>query len=193
MSLTYRTLRGAEVSGVLDTVARLRIEVFRDWPYLYDGDLAYERAYLAGFGESAGSVVVVAEDGGRIVGAATGAPMEDHAGEFGAALPGRDLSRIFYCAESVLLPDWRGQGAGHAFFDRREDAARAMGRAWSVFCSVIRPADHPLRPEGARNLAPFWRGRGYRPVEGAVARFAWKDLDMDEETEKRLQVWEKRL
>ena len=25
--------------------ARLRIEVFRDWPYLYDGDLAYEQSY----------------------------------------------------------------------------------------------------------------------------------------------------
>ncbi|MFP5511018.1 MAG: GNAT family N-acetyltransferase, partial [Alphaproteobacteria bacterium] len=36
-------LTGAGLEAALDDVARLRIAVFRDWPYLYDGDLAYER------------------------------------------------------------------------------------------------------------------------------------------------------
>ena len=34
---------GADVRRHLDAVAALRIAVFRDWPYLYDGDAAYER------------------------------------------------------------------------------------------------------------------------------------------------------
>ncbi|MEC7259057.1 MAG: GNAT family N-acetyltransferase, partial [Pseudomonadota bacterium] len=57
MSVTLRVLTGAALDGALDDVARLRIAVFRDWPYLYDGDLAYERDYLEGFRASAGAVV----------------------------------------------------------------------------------------------------------------------------------------
>ena len=33
------TLTGAALTEALDDVARLRIAVFRDWPYLYDGTL----------------------------------------------------------------------------------------------------------------------------------------------------------
>ncbi len=33
--LQIQTLRGAEVSAHLAPLAQLRIEVFRDWPYLY--------------------------------------------------------------------------------------------------------------------------------------------------------------
>jgi hypothetical protein len=42
-------------------------------------------------------------------------------------------------------------------------------------------------------LDAFWRRRGYAPVEGAVARFAWKDIDQPAETEKPLQFWMRQL
>lgn len=186
-----RVLTGAALLAALDDVARLRIAVFREWPYLYDGDLDYERGYLDSYRHSAGAVVVGAFDGERLVGAATGAPMEDHAADFAAPLhaTGVPLPRIFYCAESVLLPDYRGRGLGHAFFDAREARARDLGRSHAAFCSVIRPADHPARPAGYRPLDAFWRRRGYAPLPGAVARFSWKDLGAEAETAKPLQVW----
>ncbi len=195
MGLSVRTLTGAALDAALEDVARLRIAVFRDWPYLYDGDLDYERRYLETYRNSPGAVLVGAFDGPRLVGAATGTPMEDHAEAFAAPLAatGLPLAAIFYCAESVLLPEYRGQGAGHAFFDRREAHARALGRSHAAFCAVIRPDDHPARPAGARSLAPFWRGRGYAPLPGAVARFSWRDLGEAAETEKPLQVWMRRL
>lgn len=191
MTLAVETVPQAEVPGLLEELARLRIAVFRAWPYLYDGDMDYERAYLRAYAESADAVVVAARDGPRLVGAATGAPMEDHAEEFGEPFEARGyrLEDIFYCAESVLLPEYRGQGAGHAFFDHREARARALGRRWCCFCSVVRPVDHPLRPEGYVPLDAFWRRRGYAPMEDVVARFSWKDLGEAEETEKPLRFW----
>lgn len=190
MSVAVRVLTGDALARALDDVARLRIAVFRDWPYLYDGDQDYERDYLRAY-QSPGAVVVAAMDGDRIVGAATGAPMADHAADFAAAWSDRPepLSEIFYCAESVLLPDYRGRGLGHAFFDAREDHARALGARWSAFCSVIRPDDHPLRPAGYRPLDGFWTRRGYAPLPGVVAQFAWKDLGQPAETDKSLQFW----
>lgn len=184
-----------DLDAVLPGIAALRIEVFRAFPYLYDGDADYEAAYLASYRDSPGAIVVGAWDGGRLVGAATGTPIEDHAREFAAPLRAArlPLEQVFYCAESVLLPGWRGRGIGHAFFDHREAHARALGRTHVCFCSVIRPADHPARPADHAALDPFWRKRGYAPMDGAVAEFSWRDIGHADETAKPLQLWLRRL
>jgi GNAT superfamily N-acetyltransferase len=190
MTIVTRVLTGEALAAALEDVARLRIAVFRDFPYLYDGDEDYEQDYLRAY-QSPGAVVVAALDGTRIVGAATGAPMADHAADFAQAFADRPepLDQIFYCAESVLLREYRGQGIGHAFFDAREDHARALGARWSAFCSVIRPEDHPDRPAGYQPLDGFWRKRGYAPLPGVVAHFSWKDLGEPSESQKPLQFW----
>jgi len=190
-----RELAWPEVAARLDEIAALRIEVFRAWPYLYDGDLDYERAYLRPLLDSPQAIVVGALDGGRLVGCATGTPLADHADDFALALAGTPyrLSDIFYCAESVLLPDFRGQGVGHRFFDIREGHAARLGCAQIAFCAVQRPHDHPARPAGYRPLDPFWRARGYAPVPGAMAHFAWRDLGEATETRKPMQLWMKNV
>ncbi|HEY0212801.1 MAG TPA: GNAT family N-acetyltransferase [Paenirhodobacter sp.] len=190
-----RTLTGAALEAALDDVARLRIAVFRDWPYLYDGALEYERRYLDHYRTAPQAVLVGAFDGARLVGAATGTPLENHADDFAAPFAGTGmaLDQVFYCAESVLLPEYRGQGLGHAFFTAREAHARAIGRRFAAFCSVIRPDDHPLRPPGYRSLDGFWRKRGYAPLPGVVAHFNWTDVGDRVETRKPLQFWGRAL
>ncbi|MEZ5887498.1 MAG: GNAT family N-acetyltransferase [Paracoccaceae bacterium] len=191
MSVEVHVLTKEAFAAALDDVARLRITVFRDWPYLYDGDLEYERKYLAAYLQSRDSLVVGAFDGTRLVGVSTAAPMEDHAEELGAPLLalGYRLEEVYYCAESVLLPDYRGRGIGHAFFDAREAKARALGRKYMAFCSVTRPDDHPMRPATFRTNDAFWQGRGYAPLPGVFAEYAWRDIGAGEETRKELQVW----
>lgn len=189
-----QVLTGAAIAPVLDDLARLRITVFRDWPYLYDGDLDYEREYLRAC-LAPGAVVVGAWDGAQMIGAATGAPMEDHAADFAAAFAHRPekLHQIFYCAESVLLPQYRGRGLGHAFFDGREAQGRLLGRRYSAFCNVLRPDEHPLRPADYRPLDGFWHKRGYHPLPGVTCGFDWKDIGQPASTRKRLQFWMKEL
>lgn len=189
--IAIRPLTGAALDAALGDVAQLRITVFRDWPYLYDGDAEYEARYLQSYRDSAGAIVVGAFDGARLVGAATGAPLTDHAEDFSDAFDGTglDLSTIFYCSESVLLPDYRGQGIGHAFFDQRESHARGLGFARSAFCRVLRPDDHPLKPAVYHPLDPFWHKRGYAQLPDVVASFSWKDLDQPHETQKPLEFW----
>ena len=92
------------MTAALPSLAALRIEVFRAWPYLYDGTLAYEQNYLQKFAASDGAVIVAAYDGDDIVGVATAAPMVHHAAEFAAPFQtrGYDITKIFYFGESVL-------------------------------------------------------------------------------------------
>jgi len=193
--IEVRALTRHELAARIDDIAALRINVFRDWPYLYDGDPEYERRYLRPYLDSPHSVVAGAFSDGQLVGAATGTPMTDHSDDFAAAFrdSGLDLSRVFYCAESVLLSDFRGLGIGHRFFDIRECKAMELACEHIAFCGVIRQDDHPMRPPGARSLDPFWRGRGYAPLPGAIAHFGWRDIGDSHETRKPLQVWIKAL
>lgn len=195
MPLEIRVLQGSALAAVIEDLAALRIAVFRDWPYLYDGDLTYEETYLAPYLTTPQAIVVGAFDGARLVGASTGMPLAAHADDFAAALDGTGLhlSDVFYCAESVLLPGYRGQGVGHQFFDHREGFARDCGYTTSAFCSVIRPSNHPARPKAYRPLDPFWRARGYTPVPGAIAAFEWKDIGASAPSHKQLQVWARGL
>lgn len=195
-SPTVESLTGEAIRSVLPDLARLRIAVFRDWPYLYDGNLEYEQTYLDKFARANGAVCVIARDGPTIVGASTGAPMVEHADEFGEPFrnAGYDITKIFYCGESVLLASHRGFGLGHAFFDHREaQAAKLGGFSHSTFCRVIRPDDHPLKPKDYRPLDGFWKKRGYAPVDGIVATYNWKDVDQQEEAVHRMQFWMKAL
>lgn len=193
--ISTRVLTGQELVDALDDVAQLRITVFRDWPYLYDGSIDYERTYLRTYVESQDAVLVGAFDGERLVGASTGTPMRDHEDDFAAAFDGTgyDLNTIFYCAESVLLSDYRGHGLGHQFFDHREAHARALGFQKSAFCAVQRPGDHLARPSDYRALDPFWRGRGYEPLPEVIAQFTWKDVGQTLSTAKPLMFWIKDL
>jgi GNAT superfamily N-acetyltransferase len=188
-------LAGPALGERIDDLAALRIAVFRAFPYLYDGDLDYERDYLKAYADSADAIVIGAFDGDRLIGAATAAPMEDHAAEFAAPFQARgyDLSTILYFGESVLLPDYRGHGLGHAFFDGREAHARALGRDHTTFCAVVRPTSHPARPADYSPLDSFWRKRGYGLLDGITTSFSWKDVGEPAETEKPMQFWMKTL
>jgi GNAT superfamily N-acetyltransferase len=192
MTLRVAPLTGEDIAPALPALARLRIAVFRDWPYLYDGSPAYEEKYLAKLAAADGAIVVAAYDGEEIVGCATGAPMAEVEAQFAVPFQrhGMDIARIFYCGESVLLPAYRGRGLGHSFFDHREAQARTLGRFTHVaFCAVVRPPDHPLRPRDYVPLDAFWGKRRYAKAEGLICRFTWKDIDQQGETEKPMQFW----
>lgn len=194
MSLIVRALTGCEIDAAIEDLARLRIEVFAAYPYLYDGDTGYEAQYLREFVAARDAVLVAAFDGARIVGAATASPMDTSKAEFRAPFEERgiDTAKLFYFGESVLLPSYRGQGIGHAFFDHREAHATACGAAATYFAAVVRPDDHPAKPAGYVPLDSFWRKRGYVPLPGVVTELAWKEHGETAESTKPMQYWIRR-
>ena len=190
--LTIQRFTGAALNDYLDDVARLRIEVFRDFPYLYDGTMEYERKYLQTYVRCPEAVVVVAFADGAVVGASTGIPLQFEEPNFRQPFidHGFDPGDVFYCAESVLRQDYRGQGLGVRFFEEREAHAQSLRDfAWYAFCAVARPQDHRLRPPGYQPLDSFWRRRGYEPHPVLCASYRWKDIDQSHETSKQLQFW----
>ena len=191
--IAIEVVRGAAIAPHIDELAALRISVFREWPYLYDGDHEYEAAYLADYASSSDAVVVLARVGGRVIGAATAMPLLAHAREVIAPLvdAGYRAEDVYYFGESVLEPAWRGRGIGHAFFDHREAIGAEVNLPVFAFCAVMRPTDHPRRPARARDLTGFWRRRGYQPRPDICGTMRWKDLDDAPglDSEKPMQFW----
>lgn len=192
MTIRMELLTGGKLVKALPALANLRITVFRDWPYLYDGTLEYEQNYLEKFGKADDAVIVAALDVDTIVGVATASPMIGRANTFAEPFRkhGMDVDPIFYFGESVLLKPYRGRGIGNAFFDQREAYVRQRGGfTHTTFCGVVRPDDHPRRPKAYVPLDAFWAKRGYRRIEGLIVTFSWTDIGETEQTAKPMQFW----
>jgi hypothetical protein len=152
---------GAALQQYIPELARLRIEVFREFPYLYDGDFDYEEKYLQTYIDCSDSVIVLAFDGDKIVGASTAMPMKYETNELKKPFieNGYNLDDVFYCSESVLNKQYRGLGIGVRFF-----------------------ADYVP-------LDKFWNKRGYFKHPELSTTYSWKDLDDINETPKPMIFW----
>lgn len=195
-SLKFTHKMGSDIASVSDALAQLRIAVFRDFPYLYEGTVEYEKEYLRTYSESARALVFAVYDGDRMVGATTCIPLTDETEE--VQLPfrraGYELGKIFYFGESVLLPAYRGLGLGNRFFDEREvHAASFQAYEMTCFCAVQRTLNHPLRPADYRPLDGFWLKRGYVQAPALQSFFSWPDIGEAEDTFKPMNYWTRNL
>ncbi len=175
----------------MPALADLRIAVFREWPYLYEGDLVYETGYLDKYTASPRASLIGAFQGETLVGASTCLPLTDATADVRApfAAAGLDPGGYFYFGESVLRPEWRGRGVGVKFFAAR--AAEAEGFASTTFCAVRRRPDEPRRPPQYRPLNDFWTNRGYTEQPELVCRMAWREVGAAVETPHDLVFWTK--
>ncbi len=188
-------LHGQAIESALGELAALRIAVFREFPYLYEGSVAYEEKYLESYARCEESTVVLARDGERVVGASTAMPLTAHSDAVMQPLKaaGFDPAEVYYFGESVLLAKYRGQGLGHRFFDERERAARERGYRFATFCAVVRPDDHAKKPSRYVPHDAFWTKRGYQKRADTAGRPSWPDAGDEEETAKPMVFWVKEL
>jgi GNAT superfamily N-acetyltransferase len=192
--LAFHELSGHALTPWLDGLGKLRIAVFREYPYLYDGSLDYEREYLKTYANSPRSLVVLVTDAqNEVVGATTCIPLSDEGPEFQEPFlkAGWNVNDVCYFGESILLPQLRGRGVGKEFFKRREAHAQKHGFKWTAFCAVDRATDHPMKPESYRPLDEFWISQGYAKRADLRATFVWKEIGELAESPKTLTFWTK--
>ena len=192
-----KVVPGSELAPYLNDLAQLRMSVFREWPYLYDGTPEYEAEYLATYAKADSSIALlaIAKDG-QIIGASTGLALvhETEAVQAPFRAAGIELAKVFYCGESVLMPEYRGRGVYRQFFTGREEHARASGGfTYSAFCCVERPAGHALRPTNYEALDATWRHFGYERRDDLRTEFHWKDINESDESAKTMVFWLKTL
>lgn len=197
MSVRVRLLSDQEKNDRLYEIAGLRIKVFKEFPYIYDGSAQYEVKYLERYIDAYDAAFIgafVENDGEKMIGVATCLPLaqEDDFVKKPFIQNNINLEEIFYFGESVLLPEFRGQGIGHQFFNQREKYALSFKNIKkTTFCAVQRPDDHPLRPANYRPLDTFWNSRGYFKDPELSSQFSWQDHGEKVETIKNMIYWVK--
>lgn len=194
--MIYKTFKSKEIESVFDDLARLRITVFKDYPYLYEGTIEYEKEYLKIYSKSERSFLFTVYDGDKIVGATTCIPLTDETEEVKKPFLdlGMDVDSIFYFGESILLSQYRGLGLGNRFFDEREAHTEHFGIfKMTCFCAVARPNNHPMKPDNYRPLDEFWTKRGYHKEVALESKFEWLDINESVSTFKSMIYWTKNI
>ncbi len=93
-----------------------------------------------------------------------------------------------------MLTKYRGLGLGKQFMKARLDFASSIKTVThAVFCSVIRPQNHPLKPSSYRPLDDFWLATGFIPQEHLLAELEWLDQGETQPTKKTLKYWKKSI
>lgn len=194
-NIKINRLKGEAIIPYILDLAHLRIEVFKEYPYLYAGHLEYEEKYLQVYVNSPESVMVAAFDQDKIVGASTALPM--HAASPASQAPfiakNIDINGIFYFGESVLLPEYRGKKIYRHFFHEREAAALAQGFQTTAFCAVDRSTDDPRRPASYEPLDAVWKHFGYEKHPELCSYYDWTEIGNTDETTQTLTYWLKKI
>lgn len=178
-TITTRQLIGPAIAEQLDALASLRLDIFVEYPYLYRGQRAAELAYLASYAEKPGGCVILAEDNGTVIGAATGMPLrhEEAALRDPVAATSLPIDHLYYVGELLFRPAYRSRGLGQQLLREMENYIRTLGYSKIVCVTVERPMGHPLRPSDTIPIDRFLTATGFVRLDGVTTHFPWLELD----------------
>ena len=190
--ISISILTGSQISQHIEAIAQLRIDIFKEYPYLYDGNLEYEIRYLKKFMDTPDSMIVILNNSAHIVGAITGLPLkyEDDIIKEPWLKQHKPLDKVYYFSEILIYSDYRGKGLGRELFE----AAEATARDFSVYdcfslATVIRADNHPSKPADYKALDNFWIHHGYHKDETLIFQIPWKEIDKADISSKPLLFW----
>jgi GNAT superfamily N-acetyltransferase len=195
MVITEKLLTGSAVGPCLEALASLRIDIFREYPYLYEGSREYELNYLRLYMEAPDAFVISVNDAGSMVGAATGISLCHENQDLIDPLAGTSypVAETFYVGELLYYPAYRNRGLGMSLIAMIEEHVRSLGNFRYLTCAtVVRSDDHPLRPKEYVPIDRFLDRIGFRDLPGITTSFTWKEID-GISREHPMQFWVKEL
>jgi GNAT superfamily N-acetyltransferase len=178
--IAVQLLTGSAITDLLGDLATLRLDIFREYPYLYQGRREDELDYLKTYGEAPHACVVPAYDGKAVVGAATGMPLIHEDARMREAFAGTSfpLNELYYVGELLFYPDYRNRGLGRMLLAQLENYVRSLGSYRSLTCATVeRPDDHPLRPSDHIPITRFLSRTGFVRLPGVSTHFIWRETD----------------
>jgi GNAT superfamily N-acetyltransferase len=193
--ISEQLLTGAAIAGVLDDLATLRLDIFREYPYLYEGRSEDELNYLGTYAKTPDACVILAYHGHAVVGAVAGIPLIQEAPQMRAAFAETafPLNEVYYVGELLFRPAYRSCGLGQKLLARLEHYIQSLSSYRKLTCAtVVRPDDHPLRPRDYIPITRFLARTGFARLSGVTTHFSWRETD-GVKRDHPMQFWSKEL
>jgi hypothetical protein len=195
---------GKDVTPFIDQISHLRIQIFREYPYLYQGDLDYEKNYMAAYATDPRALFAMAFNKDKVIGAITGIPLNSHSEivrevKKKALSIGLPVSLYYYIGEALLLPEYRDNGIGrliHTAYLDIENIIRQQGFQYASILTVKREENDTRKPENYRELEKIWSYLGFQKIPELETKYHWNTLLSDEKCEcieNAMDFWQKPL
>lgn len=180
----------------IDAIAHLRITIFKEFPYLYEGDLKYEQDYLKKFIDTPDSLICIAFEDEKPIGALTALPLKNEEPSIRQAFEKQGLSieKTYYFSEILILPEYRLLGLGYMMYRLSENLVLQKNKYKQLsFAAIEREENHPKKPENYASPYSFFKRIGYTQNRELVCHIAWKEIGETEATPKALIFWTKEI
>lgn len=200
-NITITLYLGVDVLRFIDVVSKMRIEIFREFPYLYEGNLNYEMDYMVGYARHPEATLAVATTpAGEIVGVSTGIPLASDSPivkEVKEAFDRRGIisGQYYYFGEVLVLPQYRGRHLVSRMYKAQEDFAASKGYQYASILTVIRDGDHPLKPRDYHSHDNMWQHLGFFRNNLNIS-FHWPTIQPDArvvDEDNPMEFWVKNL
>ena len=191
--ITGQLLTGTAIADILDDVATLRLEIFQEYPYLYQGRREDELTYLGTYSEAPDASIILAYHGQAVIGAVAGMPLIHEDARMLDAFAGTTFpfNKIYYVGELLFRPAYRNCGLGRKLLDQLESHIRSLGRYHRLTCATVeRPDDHPLRPRDYIPITRFLARTDFARLPGVTTSFMWLETD-GVKRDHPMQFWSK--
>jgi GNAT superfamily N-acetyltransferase len=183
MTFRIEVFKGISTAPYLQTLSDLRLEAFKEFPYLYVGNIEDEVSYAQLYTSAPEGILVIAFQDETIAGLYSGLPL-NASGAFISAWhdklieEGVDLTNYFYAGELIVKPAFRKKGLGAQLMTRLIQEVDAMGFSGFMGVTAIRAYDHPLRPQGYFDTDAIWGKYGLEKIP-VVLTGTWPTLQLD--------------
>ncbi len=193
---SIHVLIGTEVRSLIPFVAQQRIAIFREYPYLYEGNIDEEYRYLDWFSKLSQSAVAVAYVDNNPVGFITGTSFVEFDAHFNGSqdifkAAGLNPEDYYYFSEVIVMPEHRGHNLCTQLFQALERVAHHQF-GYTKGCFVTEShKEHPLKPKNYKELDPLWTALGYAKTSMAI-HFRWTTIQPQgqaKEKEHSMHYW----
>ena len=195
MDISEQLLQGSQIQEYLEQIARLRLTVFREYPYLYDGKLKDELEYLKHYANHVEATVIIASCGNEVVGAVTAIPLQYESEELSSPFAATQypVERIIYIGEMLFYAGYRNKGLGSRLLSSIEQHfVTQKNYEYLTSATVMRADDDPYCPDGYVPIDRFLQRNQFAQLPGVTTHFTWKEVD-GIPRDHEMQFWIKAL
>ncbi|HEV2601175.1 MAG TPA: hypothetical protein VGT41_02655 [Candidatus Babeliales bacterium] len=167
---SFKLLTGKELQDIALFMIQQRIEIMRDYPYLYQGDMNEEIIYMQQFISLPHAAAAVAYLHDQPVGFVSGTSFLDYESDMRGSSAlfmehGLDPKDFYYIPEAMIMAEHRRKSLFKSLHHLIELHAQSLG--YKALCLLSENHDqHPLKPID------------YRGPDGAFTRAGYSKTDM---------------